>query len=84
MRRKAPCTRKEIWMIQKYLSEEILSEPLLTGKHLVQMITYLDPTLPNTVPFHPSLKIVLAVIFDLLLSLSILFLWAVKCSCRLT
>ncbi|RWR83915.1 Rad21/Rec8-like protein [Cinnamomum micranthum f. kanehirae] len=36
MRRKAPCTRKETWMIHKYISEEeIFSEPLLTGMSAV-------------------------------------------------
>ncbi|XP_077225640.1 sister chromatid cohesion 1 protein 4-like [Tasmannia lanceolata] len=32
IRRKAPCTHREIWMIQKYLLEdEIFNEPLFTG-----------------------------------------------------
>lgn len=35
-RKKAPCTRPEIWMIQKeFLEDEIFSEPIFTGEIMV-------------------------------------------------
>lgn len=39
MRKKAPCTRPEIWMIQKSsLEDEIFNEPMMTGKDFLQLL----------------------------------------------